>query len=162
MAKSTDKKKDDKTVTDNSVQEPLKEEKVDDMEAEKPVSEPEKAVENADNDSEADGTEQPETEEDAGGEETGRQVLVAKAYILYNSRQYKPGEYLPANNPDMVAAWLGAGTAVWNCEQISPVKASPVAAVPGLAGAVSGAVPMSGLVGRVPEDISRNGETAAS
>ncbi|MCM1245920.1 MAG: hypothetical protein NC293_09800 [Roseburia sp.] len=37
--------------------------------------------------------------------------VVAKVHILYNSVTYKPGEELPNNNPEMVKAWIEAGTA---------------------------------------------------
>ncbi len=153
MARTTNNKKNNAAATENNAQDPQKEEKAADMEAEKPVSEPEEEAEAVSRDKteaeETDGTEHPETEEKVSEEEAGISVLVARAYILYNSRQYKPGEYLPANNPDMVAAWIDAGTATWDRKQANSVKASPVAATPGLAGAVSETVQMSGLVGRI-------------
>ena len=40
-------------------------------------------------------------------------VLIAQTYILYNSKHYKPGDVLPANDPDMLLAWIDAGTAAW-------------------------------------------------
>lgn len=36
--------------------------------------------------------------------------IIAKAHILYNSVNYKPGDRLPNNNPEMVEAWKKAGT----------------------------------------------------
>lgn len=37
--------------------------------------------------------------------------LIAKRAVLYQGRQYEPGETLPAYDPTMVDAWLRAGTA---------------------------------------------------
>ena len=37
--------------------------------------------------------------------------LIAKRAVLYQGRQYEPGEPLPAYDPLMVDAWLRAGTA---------------------------------------------------
>lgn len=36
--------------------------------------------------------------------------IIAKAPILYNSVNYKPGDELPVNNPEMTKAWKDAGT----------------------------------------------------
>ena len=36
--------------------------------------------------------------------------IIAKVPILYNSVNYKPGDELPSNNPEMTKAWEGAGT----------------------------------------------------
>lgn len=40
--------------------------------------------------------------------------LTAKRSVLYLGRMYAPGEALPANNGNMVAAWLKAGSAEWS------------------------------------------------
>ncbi len=37
--------------------------------------------------------------------------IIAKVPILYNSVNYKPGDELPNNNPEMTKAWKDAGTA---------------------------------------------------
>ena len=37
--------------------------------------------------------------------------LIAKRPVLYQGRQYEPGEILPAYDTDMVGAWLRVGTA---------------------------------------------------
>ena len=39
--------------------------------------------------------------------------LIAIYPILYRSRQYEIGEELPADDSEMVQAWLDAKTAVW-------------------------------------------------
>lgn len=44
--------------------------------------------------------------------------LIAKRAVLYQGRQYEPGEPLPAYDPIMVDAWLRAGTA----EMVSDTK----------------------------------------
>lgn len=73
-------------------------------------------------------TETPKTE----GEE---KVLLAKTHILYHSRQYRPGDILPANDGGMVSAWLQSGTAAWvSAEALQNVKAKPMTAIPGLTG----------------------------
>ena len=43
--------------------------------------------------------------------------LIAKYPILYLSKQYDIGDELVANNPEMVKAWLDAGTAAWEKEE---------------------------------------------
>ena len=84
-------------------------------------------------------------------------VLRAVSHILYQSRQYAPGQKLPANNLDMVKAWIDAGTAAWMGTSSDPVKARPATAVGGLAGEAVG--PETGsegdLVGRVPDTEQR-------
>ena len=84
-------------------------------------------------------------------------VLRAVSHILYQSRQYAPGQKLPANNLDMVKAWIDAGTAAWMGISSDPVKARPATAVGGLAGEAVG--PETGsegdLVGRVPDTEQR-------
>lgn len=83
--------------------------------------------------------------------------LIAKTYILFESRNYKPGEELPAHNPGMVEAWLEAGTAVWMEEVTLPTRAKPVTAEPGLAGKalVSESENGEDLVGKVPKTAKR-------
>ncbi len=56
----------------------------------------------------------PETEtgEDAP-EKPLPKVLTALRPILYLARQYKAGDSLPVNNPEMVEAWIAAGSAEW-------------------------------------------------
>ena len=84
-------------------------------------------------------------------------VLRAVSHILYQSRQYTPGQELPTNNLDMVKAWIDAGTAAWMGTASDPVKARPATAVGGLAGEAVG--PETGsegdLVGRVPDTEQR-------
>lgn len=150
MARTADKKKEIAAVTDNKAQEEQKEDIAGTVaEALTSVQEDEAAIDGSDRAKEEESKEQQEVEEGTMDEDACVQNLVAKTYILYNSRQYKPGEFLPANNPDMVAAWLAAGTAVWRSGPVKSVKASPSVAMPGLAGAVSGTGQMSGLAGRV-------------
>ena len=73
----------------------------------------------------------PEITED----EEEKKVCIAQAYILYNSTQYKPGDVLPANDPEMLAAWLEAGTAKWLDETVvNSMKAQSVTALAGMYG----------------------------
>lgn len=91
---------------------------------------------------------------DGEAEETGEdpKVLTATYPILYLSRQYKPGEELPANNPDMVSAWIDAGTAAWMCAGKESPRAKPRTAEPGLPGLAAQAGSQDGgsLAGKVP------------
>ena len=43
-------------------------------------------------------------------------MLVAKRPILYRSKMYKIGDQLPADNKEMVKAWLEAESAEWKDE----------------------------------------------
>ena len=102
----------------------------------------------------------PETiEETVSGSEKVEEspVLKAVSYILYNSRQYAPGQELPTNNLDMVKAWIDAGTAVWMGESSEAVKAVPMTAIGGLSGEAVGpeSAPEGDLVGRVPDTEQR-------
>ena len=104
--------------------------------------------------------EAPETDQEPAQKEPGKvQVLVAQTYILHLSHQYKPGDILPANYPDMVEAWIEAGTAAWVDEEaLKPKpKASLAAAISGLVGrAVSSESDgEADLVGRVPQTEAR-------
>ena len=84
-------------------------------------------------------------------------VLRAVSHILYNSRQYVPGQELPTKNLDMVKAWIDAGTAVWMGESSEVIKAIPVTAIGGLSGEAVGpeSAPEGDLVGRVPDTEQR-------
>lgn len=95
-----------------------------------------------------------ENPEDVAGEEeiedSGSKELVAVYPILFLSHQYNVGDALPANYPDMVDAWLKAGTAVWKTEQASAAKAKPATAEPGLAGEAVSSESAENLAGKVP------------
>ena len=86
-------------------------------------------------------------------------VLIAQTYILYNSKHYKPGDVLPANDPDMLAAWIEAGTAAWvDARELEHEKVIPVTAVAGIYGSSTSSDSDNGenLVGRVPANASRS------
>lgn len=100
--------------------------------------------------------EEPEITED----EEEKKVCIAQTYILYNSTQYKPGDVLPANDPEMLAAWLEAGTAKWLDETVvNSMKAQSVTALAGMYGTAVSSDSEDGedLVGRVPHNSVRNG-----
>ncbi|MEG0369958.1 MAG: hypothetical protein RR593_08155 [Hungatella sp.] len=60
----------------------------------------------------------PESADKAGSTRAvAERVLLAAHSILYLSRQYGVGERLPANDPDMVKAWLDAETAIWSNDE---------------------------------------------
>lgn len=90
-------------------------------------------------------------------------TLVALFPILYRSRQYQIGDKLPTNNPDMVNAWIEAGTAKWvdateaDTPSVPAAKAVPKTAEPGLGGQTSAGTETDGddLVGKVPKTSRR-------
>lgn len=79
-------------------------------------------------------------------------TLRARLPILYQSRQYRVGDALPANNERLVAAWLESGAAVWLDDEAVTVapKAKAVTAEAGLPGKSSDGDPEA-LVGKVPK-----------
>lgn len=96
-------------------------------------------------------------EGDAAEPEDVPQILTAVYPILYLSHQYKVGDALPASDPDMVEAWLCAGTAVWMpIPQESP-RAKPRTAEPGLPGQAVSSEAEDGdnLAGKVPRTNAR-------
>jgi len=88
------------------------------------------------------------------------QRLVANRLILYRSRLYNPDEELPADDAEMVEAWLQNQSARWaSIEPDTTAKATPKTAQTGLFGKVdSGEKDIDGddLVGRVPKTAARN------
>lgn len=87
--------------------------------------------------------------------------LIATYPILYLSKQYEVGDELPANNPQMVDAWLNAKTAVWkekssNAEDFSSAIATPISVEAGLEGSAVNAETSDNLVGKVPKTFARN------
>lgn len=115
-----------------------------------------------------------------------KKELIAVCPVLFLSHQYKVGDVLPANYPDMVQAWLEAGTAVWKGDEKEenvtevpimeepeaeeskaeepitkePVTAKPATAEPGLSGATVASEAENGenLVGKVPKTGRRKKE----
>ena len=91
--------------------------------------------------------------------EDGSKILVAVYPILFQSHQYNVGDTLPANYPDMVEAWIEAGTAVWKGieDAATKAKASPRTAEPGLPGdaVYSESEDGENLVGRIPKTTNR-------
>jgi len=81
--------------------------------------------------------------------------LIATYPILYQSRQYRVGEEIPANNEEMVSAWTEAGTAEWQEEKEKSITAKPVTAQAGLAGLAVGSELEDNLAGVVPKTPGR-------
>ncbi len=86
-------------------------------------------------------------------------TLKATRPVLYRSTQYRTGDALPADNEQMVAAWLEYGSAVWAEEdETETATAAPkgklVTAMPGQPGLSSDGDP-NALVGKVPEEPAR-------
>ncbi len=78
--------------------------------------------------------------------------LIAVYPILYRSRQYWPGQRLPADDAGMVQAWLDAGTAAWiELDVRKPAKAKPAAAKAGLAGESPNGETDENMIGKVPK-----------
>lgn len=84
--------------------------------------------------------------------------LKALRPVLYLAHQYDMGDELPVNNPDMVDAWLEAGSAEWRAEGIpiesSAPKAIPAAALAGQPG-ISDRGTEGDLTWRIPETPER-------
>ncbi|CDE43835.1 putative uncharacterized protein [Clostridium sp. CAG:411] len=88
------------------------------------------------------------------------QKLIAINYILYLSKQYKPGDELPQNDVAMKNAWLEAGTAkLQNDESVEIIegkqkkkaKAKPVTAPAGLTGKSVPKTSEDDLIGKLPK-----------
>lgn len=93
---------------------------------------------------------------DVSEEESGEtKDLIALRPILYLSRQYKVGDKLPANNPNMVQAWIDAKSAAWVSGRKELQIAKPVTAEPGLSGRAFVSETGTNLVGKVPGTDSR-------
>lgn len=78
-------------------------------------------------------------------------TLTARLPVLYLSRQYRPGDELPATDSALVDAWLESGAAYWADDedtQTAP-KVTAAAAEAGMPGKSSDADPEA-LVGKVP------------
>ena len=78
-------------------------------------------------------------------------TLTARLPVLYLSRQYRPGDELPATDSALVEAWLDSGAAYWADDedtQTAP-KAKAAAAEAGVPGKSSDGDP-DALVGKVP------------
>lgn len=85
--------------------------------------------------------------------------LIAAVPILYKNTQHAPGDELPTDNPDMIAAWIEGGAAAYK-EDEEPAAAKPkarrVTAKAGQTGiAQPSNAPESDLVGQVPEPAAR-------
>ena len=92
--------------------------------------------------------------------------LIATTAILYQNKQYQPGEELPTTSPAYASAWVEAGSAVWENEsdgtEEKPTKKKPAAKArpkTAPAGATGIAQPATGaeadLAGRVPSKKAR-------
>lgn len=96
------------------------------------------------------GADTPSEEED--------KVLVAQVYILYLAHHYRPGEEIPANDLDMVKAWLEAGSVQWvPISEFMRDKAYPMTAIDGMYGTATCSDSDDGIniVGRVPINSAR-------
>lgn len=85
-------------------------------------------------------------------------VLVAQVYILYLAHHYRPGEEIPANDLDMVNAWLEAGSVQWvPISEFARDKAYPMTAIDGMYGTATYSDSDDGIniVGRVPINSAR-------
>lgn len=86
-------------------------------------------------------------------------TLKALMPILIDNTQYEPGDTLPANNPDLVAAWIECGSAEYR-EDEEPEEPKPKARRKSAkAGRTGIAQPSNGpendLVGQVPDPETR-------
>jgi hypothetical protein len=81
--------------------------------------------------------------------------LIASYPILYRAKQYRVGESLPTDDPEMTEAWIEAGTAVWSDGKKAAVKAVPAAAEAAVEGNAINAETAENLVGKVPKTATR-------
>lgn len=58
-------------------------------------------------------TEEQETDVETSLSSDSPKVLIALRPVLYLAHQYKAGDELPVNNPEMIEAWLEAKSAKW-------------------------------------------------
>nr|DAJ08310.1 MAG TPA: hypothetical protein [Caudoviricetes sp.] len=79
--------------------------------------------------------------------------LIAENPILYQNKQYRKGDVLPADT-DMQEVWIACGSAAFKEENETkkiPVKGRRVTAQSGLAGTAVNSESEINLVGRVPD-----------
>lgn len=93
-------------------------------------------------------------------EKTEDKKLVATRLILYRSRLYDAEDELPADDTEMVEAWLKYGSAKWVSKEPEAVmpKAEMKSAEPGLLGKTENGekdVDGNNLVGKVPKTAQR-------
>ena len=87
-------------------------------------------------------------------------MLIALRPVLLDNTQYNPGDTLPANNPDLVTAWIDCGSAQYRDEaepeETPKPKAKRVSAKAGRTGiAQPSRGPENDLVGQVPDPQTR-------
>ena len=87
--------------------------------------------------------------------------LVAAVPILYKNTQHEPGDVLPTDNPELVAAWIEGGAAAYKEDGEEPatpkVKAKRKTAKTGQTGiALPSSGPENDLVGQVPDPATRD------
>ena len=83
--------------------------------------------------------------------------LIAQIYLVLGNREFHPGDKLPTDNADEVAALVKNGAAAW-CGDDPPLRvaATSVTAQPGLPGrATGGEATGEDLVGRVSDTPQR-------
>lgn len=82
--------------------------------------------------------------------------LIAKSPILWKAKQYRIGDELPASDPEMVDAWISAGSAVWVDPDKEPepakkvTKAKQAVADPGIEGRTDSGPELQGKVPKTP------------
>lgn len=95
--------------------------------------------------------------ENGDDQEPSPKILTAVYPVLYLSRQYSVGEELPTNDPEIVEAWVAAGTAVWMPDMDPAARAKPRTAEPGIPGQAeySEAEDRDDLAGKIPKTRAR-------
>jgi len=81
--------------------------------------------------------------------------LTAILPILFESRQYAPGDVLPTHNAEMVELWLEGKAAEWMTQSSESVQARPITAYSGRSGLATPASAKEDLVGRLPWSAQR-------
>lgn len=76
--------------------------------------------------------------------------LTAILPILFESRQYAPGDVLPTHNAEMVELWIEGKAAGWMTQSSESVQARPITAYSGRSGLATPASGKEDLTGRLP------------
>lgn len=88
--------------------------------------------------------------------------LIAVTPVLFESRNYEPGDELPTHNAGLVEIWTGNGAAVWKDAGETPGRAVKAKAMTAPAGLPGDAYPSAGaeqdLVGKPPSRKARGAQ----
>ena len=88
--------------------------------------------------------------------------LIAVSPILFESRNYEPGDELPTHNAGLAGIWIGNGAAVWKDAEEAGERAAKARQAAAPAGLPGNAIPSSGpeqdLAGKPPSRKTRGAQ----